>query len=115
MRSRKEIYFRSLLTLSLALLFPVIMAAQSEDAARSAIFPRNRSVKQRLEKILQHLAQTPPALEEQPSPMRRWRTVPLAGGGGGGGGKSVRPRLFSSANNPGSPACRPLCRNSDDR
>ena len=56
MRSRKEIYFRSLLTLSLALLFPVIMAAQSEDAARSAESPRNRSVKQRLEKILQHLA-----------------------------------------------------------
>jgi len=61
MPSRKDMYFRNLLTLSLALLFPVIMAAQSEDPAPSAESPRNRSVKQRLEQILSHSGQTSPA------------------------------------------------------
>src|SRR5580704_4005357 len=67
MRGRKEVYFRNLVTLSLALLFPAIMAAQSEGLALSAESPRNRSVKQRLESLT-YLRPTPTATADtQPS------------------------------------------------
>ena len=51
MRSRKEMYFRNLLTLSLALLFPALLSAQSEGVAPSAESSPSRSVKQRLESL----------------------------------------------------------------
>ena len=67
MRSRKEMYFRNLLTLTLALLFPTIMAAQTGAASSSAESSPNRSVKQRLEQILPHIRQTLPATTEAQS------------------------------------------------
>jgi hypothetical protein len=69
MPSSKEMYFRNLLTLTLALLFPAIMAAQSEGAVPSAESSPKHSITQRLEQILQYVGQTPPtATEAQPSP-----------------------------------------------
>jgi len=51
MRSRKEMYLRNLLTLTLALLFPAVMAAQIGGVSPSAESSPNRSVKQRLESL----------------------------------------------------------------
>ena len=68
MRSSKELCFRSLLSLVLALLIPAIMVAQSESVSPSAESSPSRSVKQRLE-ILQHIGQTAPT-EKHRTPAR---------------------------------------------
>ena len=56
--------FRSLLSLVLALLFPVILAAQTETGPPSKNSSAN-PVKQRLEQILAHVGQTSTAPEAQ--------------------------------------------------
>lgn len=50
MHSSKDLRFRTLLSLALALLFPAVMAAQSEGAAPSAESSRNNSFERRLGK-----------------------------------------------------------------
>ena len=67
MPSRKDMYFRNLLTLSLALLFPVIMAAQSGARLLLRIFaqPFGQAT---LGQTLSHSRQTPAATATQSQP-----------------------------------------------
>ena len=69
MHSSREMRFRSLLSLVLALLIPALMAAQSEVVSPSAESSPNHSLKQRLEQIVQHVNQTAPT-ESQSQPVR---------------------------------------------
>ena len=68
MHSSKELRFRSFLPLVLALLFPALVAAQSDGVSPSAGSSLHSSVKQRLE-ILRHVGQTAPT-EAQVPPAR---------------------------------------------
>lgn len=69
MHSSRELRFRSLLSLVLALLIPALMVAQSEVVSPSAESSPNHSLKQRLEQIVQHVNQTAPT-EAQAKPAR---------------------------------------------
>jgi hypothetical protein len=69
MRNGKEVRFRTLVSVALALLVAAVMAGQGIGAAPAAGSSRN-PVKQQLEQILQQLGQTAPAAEAHSSPER---------------------------------------------